>query len=42
VRILSLHIKYYDTNEILQGIDYEKIKTAGNNAGFELEFFIED
>ncbi|MDR1616242.1 MAG: transporter substrate-binding domain-containing protein, partial [Syntrophomonadaceae bacterium] len=34
--------QYYDTNGILQGADYEKIKNAGIKAGFELEFLIED
>jgi polar amino acid transport system substrate-binding protein len=34
--------QYYDANGILQGTDYSRIKDAGANAGFELEFLIED
>jgi hypothetical protein len=34
--------QYYDSNGILQGMDYERIKKAGINAGFEIEFFVED
>jgi ABC-type amino acid transport substrate-binding protein len=34
--------QYYDSNGILQGMDYERIKTAGIDAGFEIEFFVDD
>jgi polar amino acid transport system substrate-binding protein len=34
--------QYYDSTGILRGTDYERIKIAGEKAGFELEFLIED
>jgi polar amino acid transport system substrate-binding protein len=34
--------QYHDSDGILRGIDYEKVKIAGEKAGFELEFLIDD
>ncbi|MDR2638381.1 MAG: transporter substrate-binding domain-containing protein [Helicobacteraceae bacterium] len=33
--------QYYD-NGVLRGSDYERVKSAGEKAGFDLEFFIDD
>ncbi|MDR2142204.1 MAG: transporter substrate-binding domain-containing protein [Deltaproteobacteria bacterium] len=34
--------QYYDDQGALVGLDYEKVRAAGQKAGFELEFILED